>query len=145
MINVEKIRSLFPVLHQKVNGRNLIYFDNAASSQKPQIVLDTINHYYANENANIHRGVHYLSQKATDKFEETRNAVQEFINAKNRCEIIFTKGTTDSINLIANGYGCSLSKGDEILISEMEHHSNIVPWQICCKKKWCEAQSNSNF
>ena len=134
MINVDKIRSLFPILHQKVNGRNLIYFDNAASSQKPQIVLNTINHYYANENANIHRGVHYLSQKATDKFEETRSAVQEFINAKNRCEIIFTKGTTDSINLIANGYGCSLSKGDEILISEMEHHSNIVPWQICCKK-----------
>ncbi len=132
MINEEKIRELFPALHQKVNGKDLIYFDNAASSQKPQVVLNNITHYYSNDNANIHRGVHYLSQKATDKFEDTRRAVQEFINAKNSCEIIFTKGTTDSINLVANGYQSTLKKGDEIIISEMEHHSNIVPWQMCC-------------
>lgn len=132
MINKEKIRGLFPALHQKVNGKDLIYFDNAASSQKPQVVLNNITHYYSNDNANIHRGVHYLSQKATDKFEDTRRAVQEFVNAKNSCEIIFTKGTTDSINLVANGYQSTLQKGDEIIISEMEHHSNIVPWQMCC-------------
>ena len=132
MINEEKIRGLFPALHQKVNGNDLIYFDNAASSQKPQVVLNNITHYYSNDNANIHRGVHYLSQKATDKFEDTRRAVQEFVNAKNSCEIIFTKGTTDSINLVANGYQSTLKKGDEIIISEMEHHSNIVPWQMCC-------------
>ena len=133
MIDVGKIRAQFPLLHQKVNGKDLVYFDNAASTQKPQVVIDALNHYYSNDNANIHRGVHYLSQLATDKFEDTRNTVQGFINAKNSCEIIFTKGTTDSINLVANGYRSMLNKGDDIIISEMEHHSNIVPWQMCCE------------
>jgi cysteine desulfurase/selenocysteine lyase len=133
MIDVSKIRAQFPALHQKVNGKNLVYFDNAASSQKPQIVIDALARYYSNDNANIHRGVHYLSQEATDKFENTRKSVQAFINAKNSCEITFTKGATDSINLVANGYSSLLNKGDEIIISEMEHHSNIVPWQMCCE------------
>ena len=133
MIDVGKIRAQFPLLHQKVNGKDLVYFDNAASTQKPQVVMDALTHYYNNDNANIHRGVHYLSQKATDKFEDTRNTVKGFINAKNSCEITFTKGATDSINLVANGYRSLLNKGDEIIISEMEHHSNIVPWQMCCE------------
>ena len=133
MIDVGKIRTQFPLLHQKVNSNDLVYFDNAASTQKPQVVIDALNHYYSNDNANIHRGVHYLSQEATDKFEDTRNTVKGFINAKNSCEIIFTKGTTDSINLVANTYHSLLKKGDEIIISEMEHHSNIVPWQMCCE------------
>lgn len=133
MIDVGKIKAQFPLLHQKVNSKDLVYLDNAASTQKPQVVIDALNHYYSNDNANIHRGVHYLSQLATDKFEDTRNTVQGFINAKNSCEIIFTKGTTDSINLVANGYRSLLKKGDEIIISEMEHHSNIVPWQMCCE------------
>ena len=133
MMDGKKIRAQFPILHQKVNGKDLIYFDNAASSQKPQIVLNAIAHYYSHDNANIHRGVHYLSQEATDKFENTRKSVRTFINAKNSCEIIFTKGTTDSINLVANGYRSILNKEDEIIISEMEHHSNIVPWQMCCE------------
>ena len=133
MIDVGKIRTQFPLLHQKVNGKDLVYFDNAASTQKPQVVMDTLNHYYSNDNANIHRGVHYLSQEATDKFEDTRNTVKGFINAKNSCEVTFTKGATDSINLVANGYRSLLNKGDEIIISEMEHHSNIVPWQMCCE------------
>ena len=133
MIDVGKIRTQFPLLHQKVNGKDLVYFDNAASTQKPQVVMDALTHYYSNDNANIHRGVHYLSQEATDKFEDTRNTVKGFINAKNSCEITFTKGATDSINLVANGYRSLLNKGDEIIISEMEHHSNIVPWQMCCE------------
>ena len=133
MIDGSKIRAQFPTLHQKVNGKELVYFDNAASSQKPQVVIDALTYYYNNDNANIHRGVHYLSQEATDKFENTRESVRTFINAKNSCEIIFTKGTTDSINLVANGYRSILNKGDEIIISEMEHHSNIVPWQMCCE------------
>jgi cysteine desulfurase/selenocysteine lyase len=133
MIDVGKIRTQFPTLHQKVNGKDLVYFDNAASSQKPQVVIDALSYYYNNDNANIHRGVHYLSQEATDKFENTRKSVRTFINAKNSCEIIFTKGTTDSINLVANGYRSILNKEDEIIISEMEHHSNIVPWQMCCE------------
>jgi len=133
MIDVGKIRAQFPLLHQKVNGENLVYFDNGASTQKPQVVIDAIAQYYSNDNANIHRGVHYLSQKATDKFKETRDTVQSFINANKSCEIIFTKGTTDSINLVANGYRSMLNKGDDVIISEMEHHSNIVPWQMCCE------------
>jgi cysteine desulfurase/selenocysteine lyase len=134
MINEDKIRAEFPTLHQKINGSDLIYFDNAASSQKPQIVLNTISHYYSKDNSNVHRGVHYLSQKATDKFENTRTSIQEFINARNSCEIIFTKGATDSINILAFGYQSILSADDEVIISEMEHHSNIVPWQMCCEK-----------
>ena len=133
MIDVDKIRLQFPALHQKVNGKDLAYFDNASSSQKPQVVLDSIAHFYSNTNANIHRGVHYLSQEATDKFETTRKSVQTFINAKNSYEIIFTKGATDSINLVANGYQSILNKDDEIIVSEIEHHSNIVPWQMCCE------------
>ena len=133
MIDGSKIRAQFKTLNQKVNGKELVYFDNAASSQKPQVVIDALTYYYNNDNANIHRGVHYLSQEATDKFENTRESVRTFINAKNSCEIIFTKGTTDSINLVANGYRSILNKGDEIIISEMEHHSNIVPWQMCCE------------
>ncbi|MEC7864180.1 MAG: cysteine desulfurase [Bacteroidota bacterium] len=133
MINQSKIRAEFPTLHQKVNGKDLVYFDNAASSQKPKIVLNAIAHYYNRDNANVHRGVHYFSQEATCKFENTRTSAQAFINAKNSCEIIFTKGTTDSINLVANGYRSILNKEDEIIISEMEHHSNIVPWQMCCE------------
>ena len=133
MFDVSKIRTQFPILNQKVNGKDLIYFDNAASSQKPQSVINSLSYYYSNDNANIHRGVHYLSQEATDKYEDTRTSVQKFINAKKNYEIIFTKGTTDSINLLANGYRSILNKGDEIIISEMEHHSNIIPWQICCE------------
>ncbi len=134
MIDIKKIRSQFPLLQQKINGNNLIYFDNGSTSQKPQIVLDSIKEYYTKNNANIHRGVHYLSQVATDKFENARTSIQSFINAKHSHEIIITKGTTESINLVANGYQSLIKKGDEIIISEIEHHSNIVPWQICCER-----------
>ena len=133
MFDVHKIRKFFPILNQKVHGHNLVYFDNGASTQKHQSVIDALNNYYATENANVHRGVHYLSGLATDKFEETRATIQKFIGAKHKHEIIFTKGTTDAINLVANGYRSILKPGDEIVISEMEHHSNIVPWQLCCE------------
>ena len=134
MINVTKIRSLFPILNQKVNGNSLVYFDNAATTQKPSAVIDILEDYYKNNNSNVHRGVHYLSGVATDKFEETREAVQKYINAQHVHEIIFTKGTTDSINLVASCFRPSLRRGDEIIISELEHHSNIVPWQLCCEQ-----------
>ena len=133
MINVSKIRSQFPILNSKVNGKDLVYFDNGASTQKPISVIDCLSNYYKNENANVHRGVHFLSDLATTRFEETRKKVKEFIGAKHDHEVIFTKGTTDSINLVANGFRSLLKKGDEIIISELEHHSNIVPWQLCCK------------
>ena len=133
MINVSKIRSQFPILNSKVNGKDLVYFDNGASTQKPVSVIDCLSNYYKNENANVHRGVHFLSDLATTKFEETRKKIKEFIGAKHDHEVIFTKGTTDSINLVANGFRSLLKKGDEIIISELEHHSNIVPWQLCCK------------
>ena len=133
MINVSKIRSQFPILSSKVNGKDLVYFDNGASTQKPISVINCLSNYYKNENANVHRGVHFLSDLATTKFEETRKKVKEFVGAKHDHEIIFTKGTTDSINLVANGFRSLLKKGDEIIISELEHHSNIVPWQLCCK------------
>jgi cysteine desulfurase/selenocysteine lyase len=133
MLDINKIRALFPILNRKVNGKNLVYFDNGATTQKPQSVVDAEANYYTDENSNVHRGVHFLSALATDKFEETRSAVQDFIGAKYKHEIIFTKGTTDSINLVANGYRTLLGKGDEIIISELEHHSNIVPWQMCCE------------
>jgi len=139
MLDVSKIRSQFPILSRKVNGQNLVYFDNGATTQKPQIVIDAESKYYANQNSNVHRGVHFLSGLATDKFEESRSTIQNFIGAKHKHEIIFTKGTTDSINLVANGFKTFLNKGDEIIISEQEHHSNIVPWQICCE------QSGSNL
>ena len=133
MLDINKIREQFPVLSRKVNGQGLVYFDNGSTTQKPQSVIDAEANYYANENSNVHRGVHFLSGLSTDKFEETRNTTQSFIGAQYHHEIIFTKGTTDSINLVANGYRTLLNKGDEIIISELEHHSNIVPWQMCCQ------------
>lgn len=129
-------RQDFPILDQKVNGYPLVYFDNAATTQKPQAVIDALTDYYRNINSNIHRGVHYLSQKATDEFEVARRTAQAFINAPSPQEIIFTRGTTESINLIASSFGKRfLHEGDEVLISEMEHHANIVPWQIICDEK----------
>ena len=133
--SVREIREQFPALRQTVYGKNLIYFDNGATSQKPQVVLDAINRYYSKDNANIHRGVHFMSQKATTEFEEARITIQKYLNAKKSEEIIFTKGTTDSINLVAFSYGELLKEGDEILITAMEHHSNIVPWQMLCERK----------
>jgi cysteine desulfurase/selenocysteine lyase len=133
---VDKIRADFPILHQTVYGRPLVYFDNAASTQKPVQVIRAISGYYETDNCNIHRGVHFLSQKATEAYEETRKLVQGFINAPSSSEIIFTKGTTESINLVASSFGRQfVSPGDEILISIMEHHSNIVPWQQMCKER----------
>ena len=128
------IRDRFPLLNVTVNSSPLIYFDNAATTQKPKEVIDEITKYYQEENSNIHRGVHHLSQISTDNFEECRVKVQEFLNAEFSHEIIFTKGTTDSINLVSTCFQDQLQKGDEVIISEMEHHSNIVPWQICCQK-----------
>jgi cysteine desulfurase / selenocysteine lyase len=133
--NVREIREQFPALRRLIYGKNLIYFDNGATSQKPQMVLDAINMYYSKDNANIHRGVHYMSQKATTGYEEARKTVQNYINAEHDHEVIFTKGTTDSINLVAFSYGELLSEGDEIVITTMEHHSNIVPWQMLCQRK----------
>lgn len=133
--SVRLIREEFPALRQQIYGKNLIYFDNGATSQKPQIVLDAINKFYSKENANIHRGVHFMSQKATTEYEESRKRIQKYINAKKSEEIIFTKGTTDGINLVAYSFGELLQAGDEIIISAMEHHSNIVPWQMLCIRK----------
>jgi cysteine desulfurase/selenocysteine lyase len=128
--SIEEIRAQFPILSKKVNGKNLIYFDNGATTQKPKQVIDAIVDYYSNFNSNIHRGVHRLSQEATALFEESRKSVQYFINAKHAHEIIFTKGTTDSICLVANSFSRAfLKEGDEIIVSEMEHHSNFLPWQ----------------
>ena len=135
--SVHAIRELFPALRQQVYGKQLIYFDNGATSQKPQVVLDTLQKYYALENANIHRGVHYLSQQATSAYEQARRTIQTYIGAKSPDEIIFTKGTTDAINLVAFSFGELLKAGDEILITAMEHHSNIVPWQLLCERKGC--------
>ena len=132
---LEDLRSQFPILTQKVNGRDLIYFDNAATSQKPSTVIDKIKTFYEKENANIHRGVHSLSQEATTAYEQARLKVSNYLNAKSDAEIIFTKGTTDGINLIASSFGELLHPGDEILISAMEHHSNIVPWQLLESRK----------
>lgn len=133
--NVKEIREQFPALRQKIYGKNLVYFDNGATSQKPQLVLDAINLFYSKENANIHRGVHFMSQKATTEYEASRIRIQKYLNAKKSEEIIFTKGATDGINLVAFSYGELLQAGDEILISAMEHHSNIVPWQMLCLRK----------
>ena len=132
--DILEIRKDFPILKREVNGKPLIYFDNAATSQTPQVVIDTIVDYYSGYNANIHRGVHTLSQEATDKYEEARITIQEHFNAAQPYEIILTAGTTHAINLIANGFTSLLKKGDEILVSALEHHSNIVPWQMLCKK-----------
>lgn len=132
-LNIEQIRQDFPVLHQEVNGKPLVYFDNAASTQKPKVVIDRVANYYANEHSNIHRGVHSLSAAATEQYEAARKTVQAHLNAIHDHEIIFTKGTTDGINLVANGFRSILNKGDEVLISGLEHHSNIVPWQMACE------------
>ena len=134
MKNIDLIRKDFPILDAKVNGHNLIYLDNAATSQTPNCVIDSISDYYKNLNSNIHRGVHFLSQKATEKYENTRKKFKEHLNANSTKEIIFTSGTTHSINLVANGFINSLKKGDEIIVSQLEHHSNIVPWQMLCEK-----------
>ncbi len=135
-MDIEKIREQFPLLKQQVNGKSLIYFDNAATTQKPQCVIDSLNHYYTTMNSNIHRGVHFLSQQATNAFEESRKTVQNFINARHMHEIIFTRGTTESINLVASSFSKRFLKpGDTILISAMEHHSNIVPWQLACEER----------
>ena len=134
MVDVKQIRREFPILSRKVNGQDLIYFDNGATTQKPKSVINRLNDFYNTENSNVHRGVHYLSGISTDKFEESRKTIQQFIGAKHSHEIIFTKGTTDSINLVANGFRSLLNVGDEVLISELEHHSNIVPWQLCCEQ-----------
>jgi len=135
VFNVEEIRLQFPILSQKVNGRNLVYFDNAATSQKPSSVINAIRSYYEKENANIHRGVHSLSQNATNAYEQARKTISNYLNAENESEIIFTKGTTDSINLVASSFGSMLNEGDEVVISTMEHHSNIVPWQLLKARK----------
>ena len=134
ILNVENIRKDFPILSRKVNGKPLVYFDNAATSQTPQQVIDVIVDYYSNYNANIHRGVHTLSQEATDKYEHARNTIQKHFNAKHNHEIILTSGTTHGINLVANGFSSFLKKGDEVLVSALEHHSNIVPWQMLCER-----------
>ncbi len=127
MLDVARLRQDFPILQRTVNGRPLVYLDNAATSQKPSSVIEAERHYYAYYNANIHRGVHRLSQEATDAYEAARDKVRDFIHARRREEIVFTRGTTESINLVANSYGQGLRAGDEILVTEMEHHSNIVP------------------
>lgn len=135
-LDVEKIRKQFPVLHQKVNGRELVYFDNAATNQKPEVVINSLVEYYQGYNANIHRGIHTLAEKATKAYENTRQLVKEFINAKSEQEIVFVRGVTEAINLVAASYGKAFIKeGDEIIISGLEHHSNIVPWQFICQER----------
>ena len=133
--DLKNIRDSFPILNEKVNNHPLIYFDNGATTQKPQCVIDAISSYYAKENSNIHRGVHYLSQQATKSYEDARLLIKEYLNASSSQEIIFTKGTTDGINLVAYSLGDQFEPGDEIIISGMEHHSNIVPWQLLCERK----------
>lgn len=136
ILNIEKIRNDFPILKQLIHNKPLCYLDNAASTQKPQIVIDTINNFYSTTNSNIHRGVHYLSEKSTQAFENARIKVKDFINAKSEKEIIFTSGTTASINLVAQSFGRKyLNEDDEIIVTTMEHHSNIVPWQLLCDEK----------
>ncbi|MFN8274524.1 MAG: cysteine desulfurase [Flavobacteriaceae bacterium] len=134
MIDIQKIRAEFPILSQTVHGKPLVYFDNGATSQKPQIILEAIQHYYEQINANIHRGVHTLSQLATDAYELSRQKIQKHINAAHAYEVIFTSGTTHSVNAIANGFASVLKPGDEVLVSALEHHSNIVPWQMLCER-----------
>jgi len=138
MLDVKKIRTDFPILSRKVNGQDLVYFDNAATSQTPQQVIDVIVDYYSRLNANIHRGVHKLSQEATDAYEQARIKIQKHFNASQPYEIILTSGTTESINLIASGYSTILQAGDQLIISALEHHSNIVPWQMLCEKTGAE-------
>jgi cysteine desulfurase/selenocysteine lyase len=132
--DVNKIRSDFPILKKKINGKQLIYFDNAATSQTPSCVIDSISDYYKNYNSNIHRGVHSLSEQATESYEDSREKIRAHFNAKHKEEIIFTSGTTHSINIVSNGFVKLIGKGDEIIVSGLEHHSNIVPWQMMCEK-----------
>lgn len=135
-IDINEIRKQFPILHQEVNGKPLVYFDNAATSQKPQCVIDALTHYYNTDNSNIHRGIHTLAERATSAFEDTRKTVAKFLNANEVEEIVFTKGTTEGINLVAATFGRKfINDGDEIIVSGLEHHSNIVPWQILCEEK----------
>lgn len=134
MLDITKVRADFPILQQEINGFPLIYFDNGATSQKPQVVIDAISEYYQETNANIHRGVHTLSQRATDAYEAAREIMRQHLNAAYTHEVLFTAGTTHGINLVANGFASLLQAGDEVLISAMEHHSNIVPWQLLCEK-----------
>lgn len=134
MTDIQQIRAEFPILSQTVHGKPLVYFDNGATSQKPKVVLDAIQHYYEQFNANIHRGVHTLSQWATDAYELSRQKIQKHINATHAYEVIFTSGTTHSVNAIANGFASILKPGDEVLVSALEHHSNIVPWQMLCER-----------
>jgi len=136
--DVERIRQDFPILDQQIRGKQLVYFDNAATSQKPKSVIDSIVHYYERDNANIHRGVHTLSERATLSYENARKKVQKFLNADSEKEIVFARGATEAINLVASAFAEKLSVGDEILITAMEHHSNIVPWQMLCKKTGAE-------
>ena len=133
-IDIQQIRSQFPILSREVNGQPLVYLDNGATSQKPQVVLDVLDEYYEKYNANVHRGIHTLSQEATDLMEESRRKIQKFINAKYDHEIIFTRGTTEGINLVSNSLRNLLTADDEIIITEIEHHSNIVPWQLLCQR-----------
>jgi cysteine desulfurase/selenocysteine lyase len=138
VLDINKIRQDFPILDEKVNGRDLVYFDNAATTQKPFVVLEALANYYGHYNANIHRGIHFLAEKATSAFEDSRTTIQKFLNAAHKEEIIFTYGTTDGINLVAQTYGRKfLKEGDEIIISTLEHHSNIVPWQMLCEENGC--------
>jgi len=138
MLDINKIRNDFPILSEKIRGKQLVYLDNGASTQKPKSVIDAESFYYEHQYANIHRGVHYLSQIGTDLYEQVRRQIQHFINAKHEHEIIYTKGTTDSINLVAYTFGRKfINEGDEIVVTEMEHHSNIVPWQMLCEEKKC--------
>ncbi|MGC6470973.1 MAG: aminotransferase class V-fold PLP-dependent enzyme [Flavobacteriales bacterium] len=134
MLNIQHIRQQFPTLHQEVNGHPLVYLDNGATTHKPKIVIDAISQYYEKINSNIHRGVHHLSQVATDAYENSRETLRQHINAEHAHEVIFTKGNTEAINLIANGFRSILKEDDELLISTLEHHSNIVPWQMLCEQ-----------
>src|SRR6266480_5308224 len=134
--DVEKVRRDFPILRCRVRGKTLVYLDSAATSQKPQVVIDAIGSYYERDNANIHRGVHFLSEHATEEYEAARRTAQSFLNAAHASEIIFVRGATEAINLVAQTYGrTNVHAGDEVLITAMEHHSNIVPWQILCEEK----------
>jgi len=136
MKNIQDIRQDFPILHQEIQGKPLIYFDNAATSQKPRSVIDSLNTYYTGMNANVHRGIHTLAERSTQAFEDTRELVRHFLNAQSIEEVIYTKGTTESLNLVASSYGqIAVNEGDEVIISTMEHHSNIVPWQLLCERK----------
>ena len=134
MFNLKDIRNQFPILNQKVNGKPLVYLDNAATSQKPISVLQSLQKYYTEINANVHRGIHTLSQIATEEMEFSRQKIQKFINAKNDFEVIFTRGTTEGLNLLAYAFTNQIKAGDEIIISHLEHHSNIVPWQLLCER-----------